>query len=102
MCKSMSRWRTKTSKLGGLPNCTCEPRKPVSLGTMIKNFTECESGIIVCNDAAQNLEIQHGKKHSKDKSKLPDGSKILVHAVELLMQAEGAGLEIDGWVGADY
>ena len=32
--ESMSGWRPKTSKLGGLPNYTLEPRKPVTLGTM--------------------------------------------------------------------
>jgi hypothetical protein len=32
--ESMSGWRPKTTNLGGLPNYTYEPRKPVPLGTM--------------------------------------------------------------------
>ncbi len=32
--ESMSGWRPKTSKLGGLPNYTFEPRKQIPLGTM--------------------------------------------------------------------
>ena len=34
--ESMSGWRPKTSKTGGLPNISHEPRKPVDLGTMMK------------------------------------------------------------------
>ncbi len=30
----MSGWRPMTTKLGGLPNYTFEPRKPIPLGTM--------------------------------------------------------------------
>jgi hypothetical protein len=33
--ESMSGWRPKTSKLGGLPNITFEPRKPIPLGTQL-------------------------------------------------------------------
>ena len=35
--ESMSGWRPKTSKRGGLPQTSYEPRKPVPLGTMIRN-----------------------------------------------------------------
>jgi hypothetical protein len=34
--KSMSGWRPKTSKLGGLPNYTFESRRPIPIGTMFK------------------------------------------------------------------
>ena len=37
MDESMSAWRPKTTKTGGLPNITFEPRKPKPLGTMLKN-----------------------------------------------------------------
>jgi hypothetical protein len=43
----MSGWRPKTSKLGGLPNYTYEPRKPVTLGAMFRNGVECILGILV-------------------------------------------------------
>ena len=80
----MSGWRRKTLKLGVLPNCTHEPRKLVPLGTMLKNSTECKSGIIICNNVVQNAEIQIRKKCSRDASNFPDSSKILVHSTEVL------------------
>ena len=48
--KSMSGWRPKTSKRGGLPHISHEPRKPVPLGTMIRNAVECTTGIFVHHD----------------------------------------------------
>ena len=86
--ESMSGWCPKTSKLGGLPNYTLEPRKPVPLGTMFKNGAECKSGIIVFQDVTQNPEQQHRKEYSNMKSHLPDGSNILVHTAEVLRQAK--------------
>jgi hypothetical protein len=35
--ESMIGWKPKTSKLGGLPNITFEPRKPVDLASQLKN-----------------------------------------------------------------
>jgi hypothetical protein len=60
--ESMSGWRPKTSKLGGLPNYTYELRKPVLLGTMFRNGAECMSGILVFQDVVQLLEVQSCKK----------------------------------------
>jgi hypothetical protein len=40
MDKSMSAWRPKSSKTGGLPNITDKTRKPKLLGTMFKNGVE--------------------------------------------------------------
>ncbi len=37
--ESMSGWRSKTTKTGGLPNITVEPRKPVNLGTQASWYT---------------------------------------------------------------
>ena len=62
-----------TSELGGLPNHTHKPRKPVPLGTMLKNISECNAGVMFCNDVIQNPEKQSRKKHSKEKTSLPDG-----------------------------
>ena len=42
--ESMSGWRPKTSAKGGLPSISFEPRKPVSLGTMLRNGADPESG----------------------------------------------------------
>ena len=99
--ESMSGWCPKTSKLGGLPNYTFEPRKPVPLGTMFKNGAECKSGLIVFQDVVMDPEMQHTKEFSDCKSHLPDGSMVLVHTAEVLRQAQGAKVEKDGWVGGD-
>jgi len=42
--ESMSGWRPKTSARGGLPSISFEPRKPVSLGTMLRNGADPQSG----------------------------------------------------------
>ncbi len=44
---SMSGWRPKTKKLGGLPNYTFESCKPVPLGTIFCNAVECISGLLL-------------------------------------------------------
>jgi hypothetical protein len=64
----MSGWRPKTSKLGGLPNYTYEPRKPVPLGTMFRNGAECMSGILVFQDVVQLSEVQSRKKKKLTKN----------------------------------
>lgn len=93
--ESMSAWRPKTSKTGGLPNITFEPRKPVDLGTMIRNGVECVTGIFVHHDIVQGAAQQSNKKYLGEPSHLPKGEKINTHIAEVLRQAEGAGV-IDG------
>lgn len=99
--ESMSGWKPKTSKLGGSPNCTLEPRKPVPLGTMFKNGAERKSGLIVFNDAVQNLEQQVQKRCNNLDSHSLDGGKVLVHTSEVLRQARGACVPSEGWVVGD-
>ena len=48
--ESMSGWIPKTTKLGGLPNISFEPRKPVSLGTLFRNGVEAITKIIRYQD----------------------------------------------------
>ena len=67
--ESMSGWCPKTSNLGGLQNCTHDPRKSVLLGAMLKNTAECNAGTIFYNAVVQNPEQQSRKKFSKDKKK---------------------------------
>jgi hypothetical protein len=62
--ESMSGWRPKTSKLGGLPNISFEPRKPVPLGTMFRNGADCMSGVLVFQDVVQAPESQSKKNSS--------------------------------------
>ena len=99
--ESMSGWRPKTSKLGGLPNYTFEPRKPVPLGTMFRNGAECTTGCIVFQDVVMNPEYQYTKKYQDEISNMPDKSPIKTHTAEVLRQVEGAGVVEGGWVGGD-
>jgi hypothetical protein len=80
----MSGWRPKTSKLGGLPNYTFEPRKPFLLGTMFQNGMCCMLAVFVCQDVVMNPEMQATKEFFKDDSHPPDGSIIPSHTAEVL------------------
>jgi len=91
----------KTSKLGGLPNYTYEPCKPVLLGKMFKIGAEYLSGIIVYQNVVQMAEVQSRKKYFNDKSSLPGDVLISAHTAEVLIQVEGAKVPVDGWVGGD-
>ena len=97
----MSGWRPKTTKLGGVPNYTYEPRKPVPLGTMFRKGVECVSGILVVQDVVQNPEKQALKAYFGEISSLPDGSDITAHTAEVLCLVEGANIPEGGWVGGD-
>jgi hypothetical protein len=82
--ESMSGWRPKTTKYGGLTNYTYGPRKPVPLGTMFCNGAECISGLLVIQDVVQNPEMQSQKAYHGEKSSLPDKSEITAHTAEVL------------------
>ena len=97
----MSRWWPKTSVLGGLPNITFEPRKPVNLGTMIKNGCECRTGMMVHHDIVKGSVQQGSKKFTGEQSHLPKQEPILSHVGEVLRQAEGAKVIEGGWIGGD-
>ena len=99
--ESMSGWRPKTTKLGGLPNYTFEPCKPVPLGTMFRNGVECISGVLVVQDVVQNPELQAQKAYHGDVSSLPDKSNITAHTAEVLRLVNNAGITKGGWVGGD-
>ena len=99
--ESMSAWRPKTSKLGGLPNITFEPRKPVPLGTMFKNGAECITGIIAFQDIVMGAEVQQRKKYFGENSVVPGQQTIPSHTAEVLRQVEGAHIPPNGWVGGD-
>jgi len=99
--ESMSGWRPKTTANGGLPNITFEPRKPVNLGTMIRNGCECRSGIMVHHDIVKGTVQQSNKKYNRDLSHLPKNEPIQAHVAEVLRQAEGANVVKGGWIGGD-
>jgi len=99
--ESMSGWRPKTSKLGGLPNFTMEPRKPVPIGTMFRNGVECITGIFMYQDVVMAPDHQLEKKYAKAVSSLPRKPQLSTHTAEVLRQVENAGVEEGGWVGGD-
>jgi Transposase IS4 len=107
--ESMSGWRPKTSKLGGLPNITFEPRKPVPLGTQLRNAAECYTGILVFQDIVQAPEQQAKKDFFYDdidneiprRTSLPGSPPTQAHVAEVLRQCKGANVLKGGWVGGD-
>ncbi len=78
---------------GGLPYITFEPRKPVDLGTMIKNGCECITGMMVYHDMVAGARQKGEKKYYDMPSYLPCGELIQKHVVEVLRQAEGANVK---------
>ena len=55
MDESMSAWRPRTTKNGGLPNISYAIRKPEPLGTEFKSACDPATGVLT------HLEIQRGK-----------------------------------------
>jgi hypothetical protein len=107
--ESMSGWRPKTTKTGGKPDLTLEPRKPCPLGTQLKNGVECLSGVLVFQDVMKCPELQRLKNYyysDKDsripeRTSLPRNEPMKAHVAEVLHQVEGAGVQPGGWVGGD-
>ena len=89
--ESMVGWVPKESKLGGLPNCTCEKRKPVPLGTMLKDGAESCTGILVHTDPLMCPSAQSVKMFANKTSFAPDVDHKFephpAHAAETLRQA---------------
>jgi len=107
--ESMSAWKPKTSKTGGLPNLTNEPRKPVDLGSQLRNAVECFTGVLAYQDIVMGPEKQRRKKYYysdveamlREPTSLPKKEEMSAHTAEVLRQVEGAGLPVGGWVGGD-
>jgi hypothetical protein len=99
--ESMSGWRPKSTKTGGLPKLSWEPRRPVPLGTTFRNGTECTSDILMFQDIVQDAEVMKVKEYVGEKSSMPNGMEIPAHAAEVLRQIEGAKVVEGGWCGGD-
>ena len=101
--ESMVGWRPKTTKLGGLPNYTWEPRKPIQLGTLLRNAAECIVGGILNNDPSMVRELQTQKEYGDMISLIGNGGStpIPAHTAEVLRQVKNSGLKRGGWVGGD-
>jgi hypothetical protein len=86
--ESMIGWRPKSSKTGGLPNITFEPRKPKSLGTMLRNGADPTSGVILFHLIVKSPDFMSQLKYFNELSSLPDGAKIGCSTSECLREAE--------------
>jgi len=104
-------WCPKTTKLGGLPNYSYEPRKPKGLGTMLKDMAEAIIGLMMFMDPCMAPSVQDKKKFSNRLSQSPDAVANAVHAphvAEVLRQACCTGLHKqkhrfcggDAWFGS--
>ena len=97
----------KTSKLGGLPNYTFEPRKPKPLGTMVKGTAKEIAQLAVYGDPSMTPSVQDRKPFSQSKSLLPeDAGTNNVHKVteaETICQAYYSGMDTTSvrWMGRD-
>ncbi|CAB9515559.1 unknown protein [Seminavis robusta] len=102
--ESMIGWRPKSTKTGGLPNLTYEPRKPVPLGTMLRNGVECITGCIAMNAERQNFKkylYADKEEQIRQKSSLPGKPDMPAHTAEVLRQVEDAQVVKNGWCGGD-
>jgi len=103
--ESMVGWVPKTSKLGGLPNYVCEPRKPVPLGTMLKDAAESSTGIMVHADPTMTPSVQDQKAFGFRHTQSPDRSEAFeshpAHTAEVLRQVTSCGLQSGCWTGGD-
>jgi hypothetical protein len=59
------------------------------------------SGILVFQDLVQDAEVMKQNKYFGEKSPMPDGVEIPVHAAEVLRQIKGKNIVEGGWVGGD-
>ena len=88
-------WCPKTTKLGGLPNYSYEPRKPKGLGTMLKDICEAVIGLLIYTDPVMSPSIQDKKRFSNRLSHSPDAVANAVHqphVAEVLRQVYYANL----------
>jgi hypothetical protein len=61
MDESMSAYKPRKDKLGGLPNITYMHRKPKALGTEMKTMCDCATGVMVY------MEVHEGKYAMREK-----------------------------------
>lgn len=102
--ESMVGWCPKTSKLGGLPNFIQEPRKPVPLGSMLKDAAEATAGIMLHVDPVMLPEVQAQKEFSQEASVAPNaksGDMHQPHIAETLRLTKESGIKRGGYTVGD-
>lgn len=105
MDESMVGWVPKGSKLGGLPNYVLEPRKPVPLGTMLKDSAEATTGIVIHTDPVMTPSVQDRKEFGNKRMFSPDTRASFEphtsHVAEAIRQVYNSGLGKGCWTGSD-
>ena len=100
--ESMSGWCPKTSKYGGLPNYIFEGRKPVSLGSMLRDAVEVMSGVLMYLDPAMSPERQQVKVTECGPPELtPSNATINAGCAEAIRATKASKVPAGGWVGGD-
>ena len=99
--EAMSALVPKTSKTGGMPNITFEPRKPKPMGTMLRNAIEVYTGSLLYQDTVMLPELQARKEFHDDVSHMPDKSNVTGSVAEVLRQAKNMNLARKSWIGGD-
>jgi len=92
--ESMSAWRPRTTKLGGLPNLSHIPRKPEPLGTEFKSIADPHTGCLL------GLEIQRGKEGMKDLQYNREYGNTCGCTLRLMDIAGCKGVKGDAWFGS--
>ena len=97
--ESMSAWRPRTTRLGGLPHLSHVPRKPEPLGTEFKCTADPESGCMLA------LEIQRGKEAMKTQTYNSDYGNTCGCTMRLMTTTKGdddvcVGVKGDAWFGS--
>eukprot|EP00035_Acanthoeca_spectabilis_P014848 m.291840 g.291840 ORF g.291840 m.291840 type:complete len:809 (-) comp16232_c0_seq5:41-2467(-) len=104
--ETMVGWRPKNKETGGLPNITHEPRKPVSLGTMLRDACEPATGVLTYFQVVKDPVLMKQLPLFNMETSLPDKKRTGTSVSECLRAAEGVfGPKCDGapirWVGGD-
>ena len=97
--ESMSAWRPRTTRLGGLPHLSHVPRKPEPLGTEFKCTADPASGCMLA------LEIQQGKEAMKHQTYNSDYGNTCGCTLRLMNITKGdddvcVGVKGDAWFGS--
>ena len=83
--ESMSAWKPRTTKTGGLPVLTFVKRKPEPLGTEFKCVADAETGIMLF------LEVQRGKEGMKGSKYFSEHGATMSCTVRLLEGSSYSG-----------
>lgn len=99
--EEMISWVPNNTTTGGLPNITYEPRKPLPLGTMVKNSVCTVTGVQVFKNIVMSPEIMRERGYVGKPSQLPNKEAISAATAETLLQIKGSRVVKDGVARGD-